>query len=753
MVLLELVLLVLGIVVLATGKINLTRSRVVRGNNARILGVLMLLPLPVAFCIGLVVGAMYNGRPGDFQNLFWTLNAIEGGMLFAFLVIFTVACVLLAESKDGAPSTDDVPVLEEVQPAAPPPLPPRMNYPKAVAPPDRFTCPNCQQAMRFRSELAGQKVRCPTCKQIIAVPDPQVTVVEPLDEHLQSTPSPAPVPPRTIPPPFRVPQLPRMPSFRPARRDRSVGVLIGVVGAVFVVVCGGVSAALWFCTPPMNPTTQPVNVQQWANPLPQPQPPVNPWNPGPPVNGGNPWPVPVDPPPVKKPPRERPSHPVDPVKLTTFGTRPSGRTAALFQPRVPETEKETVALDGSISEVTVGGGGRYLILQLSGEKKLAVFDVTKSKIVREISLSDERVLIAAGATQLVVIYPNASQLEIRDLATGEKERVADLPASLTQDTIHQVCMGSASAGPLFAYLPKEKRTLILDLATLTTTEVNWSNWGPRNAYGPLLMRASPDGSLLVGVGGGWAGIGIATLKDGRPLGTTERGTWPPSYIVPSANGRQVFTAELILNRDLKIAKIAEQPRAFLVPAHDPGYFLALPSTGNRELPGPSFREEPLNLPAVKEVVVYTEEGRRLFSLNNIEELQKGSRLHWDKMVHYYPRAGLLVTLGSKELVLRRVDLVTQLEKVGGNYLVVASQPPVAKPGTPFTHQLDIRSKAGGVTVKKESGPEGLQVTATGQMTWAVPANFNEATVRAVLTLRDASGQDVSHTCVIDVAAP
>jgi hypothetical protein len=49
-------------------------------------------------------------------------------------------------------------------------------------------------------------------------------------------------------------------------------------------------------------------------------------------------------------------------------------------------------------------------------------------------------------------------------------------------------MGSASAGPLFVYLPNQKRTLALNLESMETTEVTWSHWGPRMAYGPLTDR-------------------------------------------------------------------------------------------------------------------------------------------------------------------------------------------------------------------------------------------------------------------------
>jgi hypothetical protein len=213
-------------------------------------------------------------------------------------------------------------------------------------------------------------------------------------------------------------------------------------------------------------------------------------------------------------------------------------------------------LPDSVKQVAVGSGGRYLILHLTGQRKLAVFDVQQGAVARYLPLAEEVIHFAAGATQLAVIYPVAKQLQIWNLPTGEKQRTVLLPGTLTGDEIHQVCMGSASTGPLFVYLPHEKRTLAVDLE--------------------------------------------------------------------------------------------------------------------------------------------------------------------------------------------------QLDKSGGDYLVVLSRPPTAAAGKLFSYRLDIRSRKGGVKAKLESGPPGLQVSQEGQVTWNVPADFKEAEGDVLLTLSDASGQEVFHNFKISI---
>ncbi len=118
-----------------------------------------------------------------------------------------------------------------------------------------------------------------------------------------------------------------------------------------------------------------------------------------------------------------------------------------------------------------------------------------------------------------------------------------------------------------------------------------------------------------------------------------------------------------------------------------------------------------------------------------------------------PRAGLLVTLGGEQdrLILRRVKLVDELEKSGADYLVVLSQPPPATVGASFSYRLDIHAKKGGVQVTLDSGPDELSVTPEGQVSWSVPANFEAPEVNVVVTLRDASGQEVFHTFTVRVS--
>lgn len=45
--------------------------------------------------------------------------------------------------------------------------------------PATVTCPNCETTVRVRDELAGKKVKCPRCAEVIAVPGPDAMTALP----------------------------------------------------------------------------------------------------------------------------------------------------------------------------------------------------------------------------------------------------------------------------------------------------------------------------------------------------------------------------------------------------------------------------------------------------------------------------------------------------------------------------------------------------------------------------------------------
>jgi hypothetical protein len=220
-----------------------------------------------------------------------------------------------------------------------------------------------------------------------------------------------------------------------------------------------------------------------------------------------------------------------------------------------------------------------------------------------------------------------------------------------------------------------------------------------------------------------------------------------AFALPSADGRFLFTPWGIHNRSLTQAKVPELKGCYVVPAAEPGPFLALANE--------AYGANPKGMLADGSLTVYSEDRKPLFTLRGLEELKTKSDLAWEKRIHYYPSAGLLVCLdpGKDVLVLRRIKLAEQLEKSDTDYLVVVSRPPLAKPGAAFSYKLDALSKKGGLKFKLESGPEGLTVSPTGQVAWKVPDKPADPEVDVLVTVTDSSGQEVFHNFRVEVSPP
>jgi S1-C subfamily serine protease len=407
---------------------------------------------------------------------------------------------------------------------------------------------------------------------------------------------------------------------------------------------------------------------------------------------------------------------------------------------VPREGPEEVKLPGHVIDVVAGGGGRFLIFRLADQKKLAVFDVWLAKVVKEIPLADDTPHFAAGTNRLVIVYRGAKLVQIWNLTTFEKDKSALLPDSLTSDDIHQVCMGSASNGPLFVYLPKEKRTLTMDLGTLKTTEVVWNHWSPSNAYGPLVMRASADGSVLAGHGGGWVGCDIAFFDKGRQVGVFDKiPFWSASNAaaLPTADGRHVFASGRVLSRSLVQSEWDGGKNAYVVPAMEPGFVVSLQAVGNVGQANQAGRPP-------EAVAVFNEDRQKLFFLKGLDELTTDA-IPWEKRVFYYPKSGALVTLDRDRdrVIMRRVNLVEELDRTDTDYLAVLSRPPAAHTGKRFEYQIEAKSKKGGIKYKLAVGPKGMTVNADGKVVWPEPLGLNRA-VNVVVTVTD-GGAEVIHS--------
>jgi hypothetical protein len=107
----EIGMLVFGVITLVKGTFQFSRARIVRGAPAYAIGVILLLPLPVAFGIGAVIGAVVAARTGHAptaQDL-GPYGAIDVALVLLSLLASLVIALTTAQPADQQVLSLDMP--------------------------------------------------------------------------------------------------------------------------------------------------------------------------------------------------------------------------------------------------------------------------------------------------------------------------------------------------------------------------------------------------------------------------------------------------------------------------------------------------------------------------------------------------------------------------------------------------------------------------------------------------------------------
>ena len=426
-----------------------------------------------------------------------------------------------------------------------------------------------------------------------------------------------------------------------------------------------------------------------------------------------------------------------------------------IKPAPLKTDKVTLPLPGAIRDVCAGGGGRLLFLHLPQQRRFAVFDANEARVVKYLPAADDNVVFAAGMDKLVMVFPNRGLIQRWSLTTLEREVIAPAPVA---GQVTTAAMGHASAGPLVLIGPRQRGPgghpfRLVDIQTLKEL-VPAGGGGQGMMVGvhpqyPGTIRASADGHVL----GMWnPGMGPSGLQTVVLSGRGAQGRYEHlsvGHVVPGPDGRVIFTGAGLYTPELKRLDggAPNQTGPFTLPALHGGFYLSVANpTGNASVS-----------------VHLTGDSRTLVTLTDVDGLSGpggppggGNRgtLGLDKRLFLIPQAQLIVTLppAGDKLHLYRFDLDRALDKAGIDYLLVTSSPKTqAVKGRTYTYPLVVKSKKGGVKYKVESGPDGMKVSPDGRLTWPVPADFGQAELDVIVTVSDASGQEIFHTFKIAVA--
>ena len=366
------------------------------------------------------------------------------------------------------------------------------------------------------------------------------------------------------------------------------------------------------------------------------------------------------------------------------------------QPESPLIKK----LDGSLSEVAMGGGGRYLLLTSSSTRKLFVFDANAAEIVKTISLPSPNVIVAAGASKFLIAFPEQKLIQRWDFPTLRRE--GSSRALPIKGPLKALVLGSDSNGPALAFWTLKQDTYIdqtvfsfIDIGSLKALGAgmvaSWGTWGYVSTSGgtfslqefsnnpglksePLHIRAAAGGALYTIWDTSSVPTGFHTLiAQGKVLKAIYRHE-SPGHLIAGPDGRTVFSGradrlDVDGNAlDHKEARTDALPEPS-IPSCDPSFYLKIHGLVWTD---PAGRRAPTaESGGVRASVHDSQSGTPLLTVVGLSEMidvvPEDRRPDYtrvitdftlDKRFFLIPSARLLITIpaSNDRLCLRRLDL-------------------------------------------------------------------------------------------------
>ena len=117
---LEIAMLIFGIMALATGKLKMSKTKAAVGMPARLAGVILVIPLPLAFAVGFVMGFTGKYRAQAIQHYIGSIQSTEIAIVLLCLAAAGLILWRTAKPIETPPANDTY-----YPPPLPPPLPPQ----------------------------------------------------------------------------------------------------------------------------------------------------------------------------------------------------------------------------------------------------------------------------------------------------------------------------------------------------------------------------------------------------------------------------------------------------------------------------------------------------------------------------------------------------------------------------------------------------------------------------------------------------
>lgn len=435
----------------------------------------------------------------------------------------------------------------------------------------------------------------------------------------------------------------------------------------------------------------------------------------------------------------------------------------LHAPAPAAGEDSVTALPAPVVDLAVADAGRSLVLQLQGQKGLAVYD-TRTQKLSTIALPSADFTFGAGGDTAVVFLKETNEIRSFNLQT-----LAQIKAKEFADPVilMRIVMGHSRRDLAFVRIARGTDSLsqttnqFLDVSTLTLQPPRDTQLrlGRNSSYRDNAhYRANGDMSRMTE----WAtshspcGIYLYTRTgDGYQM----QGNHDSAGHLAMGDDGRIYTGlgsvmDLALKQEgpfpAPIGPVGKVPGSSLFPGIGGQFFLGLQSDGTLTLypSGETTALCPLD-PFPDWTPPRSFDPKRPQPPSTMDDWLKGT-LTLDKRITFAPAAGHLVFLppASDRLIQRQFDLTAAFEKSGRDYLQVLSTPPVnAKAGAQWEYRLTTLAKHSPLKFQLEKSPEGMVLSPEGTLTWKIPGGI-QGTAPVTVTITDSKAQVIRHTFTI-----
>ena len=417
-------------------------------------------------------------------------------------------------------------------------------------------------------------------------------------------------------------------------------------------------------------------------------------------------------------------------------------------PTALKTDRAVFPLPATFDAVGPAANGRFLLLRVPFKSEVAVFDPVEAKITRTFPLGAPNALFAGGAGKLHVFRPKAKEFEQFDLLTGERDETAKKPDAMA--AVDHLLAGAGVDEPLLVLSAGQPKS---DVAVGSPPPAAWKYFG-------VTEWAIPDASFHARASADGRTIGLVSRADDRaakilrfappgsfaasPVGKAGH----PGHLTPSPDGRAVYSARGVFDRDGKYVLRPDGDTFYTFPAaHGSDLYLSIGVDHRGKF------EPPLRLHLAGSRIPVATIDR--VSLPTGLDARDSSDVPMDQRIHLWPAAGLLAVLPTSNAAIDmyKVDVGALLKASGKDHLVFATAPPTtATRGEKLVYEPKVWSAPDGPVSFEVVGPAGAAMRGP-VLLWSVPESTPEREVGVTLRAKHPDGRTAEQSFRVLLVEP